>query len=46
MNVLYITIVISLFFVFIFLFLFIWSAKTGQMDNLESKKIIIFNEKD
>jgi cbb3-type cytochrome oxidase maturation protein len=44
MEVLLLTIPISLCLAGLFLGLFIWSVNSGQMDELESKKNIIFNK--
>ena len=44
MEALIITIPISLLLAGLFLGLFVWCVKSGQMDELETKKNIIFNK--
>ena len=44
MEALIITIPVSLLLASFFVYLFIWSAKNGQMDNVEGNKNIIFDK--
>ncbi|MDA8792114.1 cbb3-type cytochrome oxidase assembly protein CcoS [Bacteriovoracaceae bacterium] len=45
MMALIITIPLSILFAVVFIGLFIWSVKSGQLDQIESQKNMIFNRK-
>lgn len=45
MMALIITIPLSILFALFFIGLFIWSVKSGQLDQVESQKNMIFNRK-